>query len=273
VKCAPNGRLDHAVDHERLMRRVVPDPGRRAPRRQHLFDRHEPARGRHAEQVVEVRVDARYWPLPPASPGSCARARRRGRARHGDQLSPSPPGLRYGDCTVRNSDRGGTRRPETGPGRQERHAPRGRLEPEQEHPLVELAASRSRPPGGRRGSAAPGESSRATRRRNDALDLPARQRRPTSGPAVAHQREVGDGERAMARISDIGLRGDPHRRRRSSCRRAAPPRPRSSDIRLSATDARGYSPDRGSRLSTNASRASSATPERLSSNVKPCSNR
>ena len=81
----------------------------------------------------------------------------------------------------------------------------------------------------------------------------------------------------MARTMLIGLRRDPH-----------PPIPMvmpsrnsattsSSVIRLSTTLllvlAENYLEVSASRFSTNASRSSSETPARLSSKVKPCSNR
>src|SRR5947208_10294582 len=52
-------RLDHPVDHETVdVQRLHGAVAGEVVRRQHLLDRHEPALGSHAEQVVEVRVDA-----------------------------------------------------------------------------------------------------------------------------------------------------------------------------------------------------------------------
>src|SRR5438270_6838437 len=135
-------RLDHAVDHEPVdaegLHRTL---GGELVGRQHLLDRHEPARGRHAEQVVEVRVDAEVLAVAAGVAPVHVHERdvevERG---HGDELFALAAG-----ASVRRLHRAQLGieaehvRPETGPGRQERHAPRGGLEPEQEHPLVELA--------------------------------------------------------------------------------------------------------------------------------------
>src|SRR2546421_3130676 len=57
-------RLHHAVDHEPVDAEGLHGvPGGELIGRQHLLDRHEPARGCHAEQVVEVRVDAEVLPV------------------------------------------------------------------------------------------------------------------------------------------------------------------------------------------------------------------
>ena len=153
--------------------------------------------------------------------------------------------------------------------RHERHPPGRGLQARGGTCPRRARASRPRRSGGRRGSAARARSCRASRtgRRpgspcppRRAARCPDRRRRRSSGPSAPSA--------AIARTMLIGLRRDPQ-----------PPMPivmpsrssattSSSVIRLSLT--RWYpSPA----CATKASRCSSATPERLSSNVKPCSKR
>src|SRR5918995_4152140 len=134
--------LDHAVDHEAVdPQRLHGTPAGEVVRRQHLLDRHEPAFGGHAEQVVEVRVDSEVLAVAAGVAAVHVHERdvevERG---HRNQLLALAVG-----ASVRRLDRAQLGieaehvRSEAGARRQERHAPRGGLEPEEGHPLVGLA--------------------------------------------------------------------------------------------------------------------------------------
>ena len=97
--------------------------------------------------------------------------------------------------------------------------------------------------------------------------LPAAHSSPTSGPPQLTTVRSSTSVRRSARTTDIGLRREPH-----------PPMPMVIPERSSATASSSVQrlsftqvSCRVSRFSTKASRCSSATPERLSSKVKPCS--
>ena len=158
---------------------------------------------------------------------------------------------------------------EPGPGRQEGHPPRRGLQAEQQHALVELH--------GLDRAALAGDAEVRLERdgveRHEAVDdlahLAGRAQQADVGAAVAD-----DGEVLQRRAQD-----GPHQRHRLA------PRPPAADADGHAVAQLGddvllghalvgdHWSNSASRLSTKASRASSLTPDRLSSKVKPCSKR
>src|SRR5262245_8400586 len=136
------GRLDHAVDHQPVdAQRLDRSLRGEVLGRHHLLDRHEPPLGRHAEQVVGVRVDPEVLAVAAGvAPVHVHEGDVELERGDGDELLALAVGaavrrLHGTQLRVQAEDVGA----EASSRREERDAPRGRLQPEEEHPLVELA--------------------------------------------------------------------------------------------------------------------------------------
>ena len=151
----------------------------------------------------------RYWPVPPWSPRCMWIERDVERERgHRDELFAVGVGRPHrAQLGVEAHDVGA----EADARRQERHAPRRGLQPEEEHAFVELGRARPRRPAGRCGSAVRARSSRATRtRRRPRAPCPrGRAARRRGRRTTRCVRSLTD-ERHSARTSAIGLRREPH---------------------------------------------------------------
>ena len=260
------GRLDHAVDEQaadqqRLRRPLLGEVlGGHDP-----LGRQEASIGGAEEEVVHVRIGPEV--LAVAAGVGAVHVHEGGvhrEGRHGDQLLAVVEGR--GDhphAVVVAEDVGA----EADAGGEERHPPGRRLEAEQEHALVVgLVLDGTRLASGAEVRL---ERDRVERheRVHEPLHLAGGAQQPDVRPAPAHDREV----------VDVGAQERAHDRHRLAAR--APPadadgHPRAQlgdGVLLGAALVLHHVSRRVSRFSTKASRCSSATPERLSSKVKPCS--
>src|SRR5262249_5356565 len=187
--------LDHAVDHQTVDAHCLHGSLRgEILGRDDLLDRHEPPRRRQAEQIVEVRVDAEVLAVPAGVAAVHVDERDvELERRHGDELLALviPPAVRRlhgAQLRIEAEHVGG----ETGPSRQERHAPCRRLQPQEKHPLVELTGLHGARLAG--GAEVRLQWDRVERheREHRPLHLAEAAQQPNVGTAVAHEREVLD---------------------------------------------------------------------------------
>ena len=260
--------LDHAVGEQpRDLQRLHRAVGGEFLGVDDLLDAHEPLRRGLQEQVVEVRVDVEVLPVAPPVTAVHVHDREVERQRRcGHQLLAVGVGRGDGADLGLALDEIGA---EAHPGGQERHPPRRGLQAEQEQALVHLErADRAGLTGGPEVGL---ERDRVERAEGvDRLgDLARRAQQPEVGPRRTTRRS--DPSRslcAMARTTLIGLRRDPH-----------PPMPMVMPSRSSATTSASvislsltsWCPFPSSRRTRRGARR--PTPERFSSNVKPCSKR
>ena len=223
------------------------------------------------EEVVEVQVGAEVLALP-RGVGPVHVHEGGVEVSAGTATSSSPSS--YGEVTMRTP---GVVAEEVGAepdaGRQERHPPGGRLQAEQEHALVVGLVLDGAGLAG--GAEVRLERDRVERHEgvDEALHLAGGAQQADVGAALADDGEVGEvGAQDRPHDATSACAASPTRRCRSVMPDRSSATTSSSVQRLSFTRL-AHVLVSVSRLATKASRCSSATPERLSSKVKPCSKR